>query len=121
MLSQRILLRKGTNEADQQVRYFTFAVFHEVAHAYLKHRYPLFDGISPEENSIQEAEADALAVQWYNDYVREKANYHMPELAVEEIEGARKKNQAEMEARYQSSNQPLHRMASSAPPPQATV
>ncbi len=38
-----------------------------------------------------------------------QANPHLPELTVEEIEGARKKNQEEMEARYQSSNQPLQR------------
>lgn len=104
ILSERILPRKGMNEADPAVRYSIFAVFHEVAHAYLKHRSPMFDGITPEKNAAQETEADALALRWYNDYVTEKGNPDLPQLTINEIEGAREKNQAEMEAHYECSN-----------------
>jgi hypothetical protein len=107
VLSERILPRKGVNEADPEVRYFTFVVLHEVAHAYLKHRSPMFDGITPEENAAQETKADALALRWYNEFVTGKAKPYLPELNAEEIESAKAKNQAEMEARYEGSNQRL--------------
>ncbi len=107
VLSERIFPRKGMKEDDPAVRYFTFAVFHEVVHAYLKHRSPMFDGITPKENTAQETEADALALRWYNEYVTKKGNPYLPKLTVGEIERAKKKNQAEMEAVYEGSNQHL--------------
>ncbi len=104
LLSERIFPRRGMSEGDAVVRYFTFVVLHEVAHAYRKHRSPMFDNITPEENQAQEAEADDLALRWYNAYIRKRANPHLTELTAEEVENAKNKSREEREARYAGSN-----------------
>lgn len=107
VLSERILPRRGMNEGDPEVRYLTFVVLHEVAHAYLKHRDPMFDDITPEEKVAQEEEADAVALRWYNGYVSNKANSNLPELNTSELEIAKSRSQAEIEARYTGSKRCL--------------
>ena len=79
------------SEAHPVVRYFMFVCLHETVHAIKQHRPP--NEITPEENQAQESEADRLALQWINDYLRERNNPHMPLLTSEEIERAQARNQ----------------------------
>jgi hypothetical protein len=101
VLSERILPKRGMNEAAPEVRYFIFVVLHEVAHAFLEHRSPMFDGITPEENEAQEAEADALALGWFNDRIKEKAHPDLGALDKEQISVVQSNYQAEMKNRYE--------------------
>jgi hypothetical protein len=48
--------------------------------------------ISPEENEAQESEADRLALQWINDYLKERNIPDIPPLTREEIERAQARN-----------------------------
>ncbi len=100
ILSERILPRKGMYADNLDVRYFMFAVLHEVAHVYLKHQSPMFDGISSEENYAQEDDADKLALQWYNKHVYDLDNPNLNELTIAEIEEARARKKAQREAVY---------------------
>lgn len=94
VLSERIVPKGHKSEADPQVRYFTFAVLHEVAHAYRDHRPP--NEISPEENDVQEAEANALAFQWFNDFIRRENRPALPEFSQAELEQAQTANREAM-------------------------
>jgi len=78
------------NEADPVVRYFMFVCLHETVHAIKQHRPP--NEISAEENEAQESEADRLALQWINDYLKERNHPDMPPLTREEIERAQARN-----------------------------
>jgi hypothetical protein len=76
VLSERVVSKGFKSEADWHVRYFVFAVLHEIAHAYRDHRPP--KEISPEENDAQEAEANGLDFQWLNDFTRQKGSPALP-------------------------------------------
>ena len=55
VLSDRILPRRKATEDSPEVRYFNYAVLHEVAHAVCKHRPP---------NELTKEEADAQEKRW---------------------------------------------------------
>jgi hypothetical protein len=101
VLSERILPKAGVNEANSEVRYFTFVVLHEIAHVVKKHLSPLLDNLTPAEFGAQEKEADDLALTWYNAYIEAKANPNLPILTKEEFEKAKAKSRELMEAAYQ--------------------
>lgn len=101
VLSERILPKKRMGPATPEVRYFIFSVLHEVAHVYLKHGNIMFDGIKPEENDAQEAKADKLAMDWFNDHIEEMANPDLSPLGMGEIDIMRVKHKAEMKSRYE--------------------
>ena len=56
------------NHSDTATRFFIFVVFHETAHALLKHKCKIYDSITGERNELQEQEAHALAFEWYNSF-----------------------------------------------------
>ena len=89
-LSEHIAPSPGMNEADAIVRYFMFVCLHETVHAIKQHR-PRNE-ITQEENEAQESEADELALQWINDYLRERNHPDMPLLTTKEIEAAQARN-----------------------------
>ena len=100
ILSERILPKENAREDQLEVRYFVFAVLHEVVHVVNKHKSPKFDHLTPDENNIQEQEADQMALRWFNEHVEERQNPHLQKLTIEEIETARANNQALMEKQY---------------------
>lgn len=100
ILSEHVLPKRGADEGQPEVRYFTYVVLHEVAHAIRRHRSPLFDNLTPEENNAQEEEADAVALQWFNTHIAAVNNPHLPPITREEIEAAQAKNQEVMEKLY---------------------
>ncbi len=71
-------------------------MLHEVLHAIKKHKSPKFDELTPEENEAQEAEADAIALEWFNEHVKARNNQYLKPITREEIEQAQSKNQALM-------------------------
>ena len=79
------------NEADPVVRYFMFVCLHETIHA-VKQQRPRNE-ITPQENEAQESEADRLALQWINDYLKQRNHPDLPSLTQEEIERAQARNQ----------------------------
>ena len=84
LLSERIVPRGYRAEDDPKVRYFWFAVLHEVAHAYRDHISP--NAISAEENAAQEVDADELAFAWFNKYLKSKKQ---PEFTTAEFTKAK--------------------------------
>lgn len=88
VLSERIVPRGGLCENDWKVRYFWFAVLHEVAHAYCDHQAP--KAISAEDNLQQEHHADDLAYKWFNEYLKSKSQ---PLFTDEELEKAKIESQ----------------------------
>ncbi len=70
ILSERIVPRGNVAEDDSKVRYFMFAVLHEVAHAVCDHQAP--KAISEAENVGQENDADRFAFAWFNEYLKSK-------------------------------------------------
>jgi len=94
VLSERIVPRRHVNESSPEVRYFVFAILHEVAHAVLDHRPP--SEISFEENERQEQEANELAFQWFNDALAGKAHPDIPPFTTDELAAAQAKTRAEM-------------------------
>jgi Zn-dependent peptidase ImmA (M78 family) len=96
-LSEHIAPSQGMNEADPIVRYFIFVCLHETVHAIKQHRPP--NEITPKENEAQEAEADQLALEWINSYLKEMNHPDMPLLTKEEIERAQARNRALMNSR----------------------
>ena len=97
-LSEHIVPSQGMNEADPIVRYFMFVCLHETVHAIEQHRPP--NEITPAQNSAQEDEADRLAFQWINDYLKERNHPQMPPLTEDEIKRAQARNKALMTRRY---------------------
>jgi Zn-dependent peptidase ImmA (M78 family) len=85
------------NEADPIVRYFMFVCLHETVHAIKQHRPP--NEITPKENKTQEAEADQLAFEWINSYLKEMNHPDMPLLTEEEIERAQARNRTLMNSK----------------------
>lgn len=96
-LSEHIAPSPGMNEADPIVRYFMFVCLHETVHAIKQHRPP--NEITPEENEGQEAEADRLALQWINNYLKERNHPDMLLMTREEIERAQDRNRDLMSRR----------------------
>lgn len=90
-LSERILPSTGMDENDPIVRYFMFACLHESVHAIKQHKPP--NEISTSENEAQEREADELAFQWFNRYVRDRGNEAIPLLTRDEVDKAQARNQ----------------------------
>ena len=54
LLSDRILPKRGANGGQPEVRYFIFAVLHEVVYAIKKHKSPKFDNLTEQEKYDQE-------------------------------------------------------------------
>ena len=100
LLSDRILPNQRAQENDPDIRYFIFAVLHEVVHATKDHKSPKFDELSPDEAEVQEDEADALALCWFNQQIAERKNPYLPPLTMEEVNFEREKNQMRMEKLY---------------------
>lgn len=92
LLSERIVPAGYRAEDDPKVRYFWFAVLHEVAHAYCDHASP--KAISVEENVAQELDADKLAFTWFNDYLKSKKQ---PEFTDAELKKAKAASLADWE------------------------
>lgn len=97
VLAERVLPKARTDDGQPEVRYFNFVVLHEVAHAVKRHRSPLCDSLTQMQVADQEAEADDLALEWFNNYVDELANPDLPRLTREEIEEARARSRALMD------------------------
>ncbi len=100
LLSERILPKQGADEGQPEVRYFIYVVLHEASHAIMKHKSPKFDELTPEENGAQEAEADAIALEWFNEHVKTRNNEYLKQITREEIEQAQSKNIALMKKLY---------------------
>ena len=100
LLSERILPKAGTTETDLEVRNFIHTVLHEVVHAIEKHKSPKFDNLTEQEVKSQEDEADAIALKWFNDHVREVNNPYLKPITREEIENARQKSKILMDNLY---------------------
>lgn len=100
LLSDRIFPKQGANGGQPEVRYFIFTVLHEVAHAIKKHKSPKFDNLSEQENQSQEEEADAIALEWFNEHVEELNNPYIKPITIAEIDEMREKNKIIMEQLY---------------------
>ena len=98
LLSERVLPKLGAKEDDTDVRYFIYVILHEVAHAVKQHQRP--ERLTPEENEVQEKEADELALQWFNDHIKEQDNIYLKPLTHEEVEYEKEKNQGLMTSLY---------------------
>ena len=72
-------------------------VLHEVVHAIKKHKSPKFDNLTEQENQAQEDEADVIALEWFNEHIRELNNPYLKPITREEIRDIQQKNQALME------------------------
>lgn len=96
LLSDHVLPKGRTDEGQPNVRYFIYVVLHEVAHAIKKHKSPQYDCLSQAEFEAQEEEADALALQWFNDHIVILENPNLPAITHEEIEQAQAKSQEVM-------------------------
>lgn len=92
VLSERILPSENDQrENSLKVRYFIFAVLHEVAHAIKNHKSPKLESLTEEEYKAQELEADELAMSWFNDYVAKRNNESLP-ITDNEIKTAQEAN-----------------------------
>jgi len=100
LLSERILPKKSANGGQSEVRYFIFVVLHEVAHVIKKHKSPKLDNLTEQEKAAQEKEADTIALEWFNEHVKELNNPYIKPLSIAEINDMREKNQVIMEKLY---------------------
>jgi Zn-dependent peptidase ImmA (M78 family) len=98
LLADRIFPKGVASEAQPEVRYFIFAVLHEVAHAIKKHKSQKFDNLSEQENQAQEHEADAIAINWFNECIKDRNNPFSRPITVNEIDHMRLKNQDQIKA-----------------------
>jgi len=96
ILSPWIFPYKPITEVHKDSRYFIFCVLHEIAHAFLKHSPP--DELSPKINENQEAEADAYALKWFNDYASDNSIKGLLPLSIEEIRTHQEKNTNKLES-----------------------
>ena len=96
LLSDRIFPKSGVAVDHPSARYFIFVVLHEVAHAICKHKSPKYDGLSSEENDLQEKEADDLAYSWFNQYVEDEGNPYLLPITPQEIHEIQERNQSLM-------------------------
>jgi prophage antirepressor-like protein len=101
LLSERILPKLNARENHPEVRYFIYVVLHEVVHAIRKHKSPKFDNLTAEEDKVQEEEADKIALDWFNLYIKERNNPHLKPLTREEIKAEQEKNQELIKKLYE--------------------
>jgi hypothetical protein len=59
-----------------------------------------FDKISEMENQARDNEADAVALEWFNQHLKELNNPYAKQITVEEINKMRQKNKDLMEKLY---------------------
>lgn len=104
ILSERIFPKKDASEDQREVRYFIFAVLHEIAHA-VKHQSDLIG--SPEEEKTKNDEADGLAVSWYNKFVEKRNNPDLKQVTIEEINEIRAENEKVTKKSYEESSNQL--------------
>jgi hypothetical protein len=88
-LSDKIFPPEETPQTETNFRFFIIVLLHELVHAYLKHKCRVFHGISPDEVDKQELEADAMAMQWYNEYVEAHAELEIAAITKEEMDAFR--------------------------------
>lgn len=100
LLSERILPKQHANEGQPEVRYFIYVVLHEVVHAIKKHKSPKFDKLTDDEKQAQEDEADRLALEWFNQHVKDRGNPYLKPLTKEDVEIEQKKQQVVREQLY---------------------
>lgn len=95
ILSEHILPGRTQLEEDNPVmRYFMYAILHEVAHAVRGHRSIAFDGISRQQNEAQEREADGLAMEWFN---KRAVELNTPPMTEAELAVHQERNQTAMQ------------------------
>jgi len=87
VISEFVVSRNWRTEDHWGKRYFNFVILHEVAHAVSRH------GVSrgAEDQLRQEDEADALALEWLNDYFSSKG---MDPFTEEELISSKNRVQA---------------------------
>ena len=71
-LSEYVIPPAGAAEDHTDARYLVFVALHGIVHAIKQHKPP--NEISEAANNEQETEADALAFEWFNAYVKKKNN-----------------------------------------------
>ncbi len=103
LLSERILPKKRACEDQREVRYFIFAVLHEIVHAFKKHPSPLYDNLTQKEAAADEKEADDLALSWHNEFIEKRNNPYLKPLTIKEINEIRAENIKLMEKLYENS------------------
>ena len=91
ILSPWIFPSSHVTEIDPEIRYLIFCILHEIAHVICNHKPP--DEISKEENMYQEKEATSRAIQWFNNYVKDKSSEGFKELNESEIQKQQDINQ----------------------------
>ena len=96
ILSERIVPKDCADEGSPAVRYFVFVVLHEAAHAICRHRPP--NEISPEEDAVQEAEANSFAFRTFNDFLTKRNHPDLLAFTEEELKRAQAANQEAMKA-----------------------
>jgi hypothetical protein len=96
ILAEHILPKARAHEGHPEVRYFIYVVLHEIAHAIKRHRSPLYDSLTCQQIEDQEAEADTLALTWFNDHIEGLANPDLPPLTCEEVDEAKSKSRTLM-------------------------
>ena len=94
VLSERVIPRGFAAEDHPGVRYLYFTVLHEVAHAVRDHMPP--NEITQAENQAQEDEANALAFQWFNEYLATKAANGLSPYTLDELAKAQAHMQTKM-------------------------
>ena len=100
VLAEHVLPKAHANEGQPAVRYFVYVVLHEVVHAIKRHRSTRDDSLTPQQKAEQEAEADGLALQWFNDHIAARANPCLPPLTQEDVEEAKRESRALMDRLY---------------------
>ena len=107
VLSEHVLPKKGSQEDQADMRYFIFVVLHEIAHVVKKHRSPLFDNLSVEENKVLESEADELAYAWFNEHMGLRNNPHLKPITPKEVKVVQSRNKELMEKVYNNGFQAI--------------
>ena len=102
LLSERILPKKRATGDQRKVRYFIFAVLHEIVHVLKEHRSPLYDNLTQEEADADEKEADDLALSWYNEFYEKRNNRYFKLLTINEIDEIRGENKKLMKELYEN-------------------
>ena len=92
ILSERIFPKRGAKWDSCEMRYFTFAILHEIAHVYKNHRSPKLDKLTEKEVEDDEEEANQIAFSWYNAYVKRKDNPYLKPLTIDEVIMMKEKN-----------------------------
>ena len=98
ILSERIVPRGCLPQDDLKVRYFVFAVLHEIAHGVSRHLPP--NQISEQQDAAQEKEAHTLAFAWFNNYIRTRNSPDLREFTEEELMQAQSTSQKAFNHRF---------------------